>query len=120
MVSLRQAIHDLSSKLDESGLTTDPAYLALTMALWYDPLRPAWRQAGRLVLALVPLLFMVWSYVALRSALVPTILNSDSRFNARWYEMFLLLTLATAVVALVRVLTTVAASRKPKSSGSEP
>lgn len=119
MVSLRQAIHHLSCNLGESNVTSDPAHVALTTPLWYDPLRPLWRQLGQVILGLVPLVFMTWSYLTLRSELAPVISNSDSRFNARWYEMCLLLTLAAAILMLVRVVTKVAASRNPKHSSSE-
>jgi hypothetical protein len=115
MVTLRQAFYDLSARFAEGELSAESAYLALTMALWYDPLRPAWRQAGRVILAIVPLLFMAWCYVAL-TALTPLISSSDSRFNAAWYEMSVILVLAASVLMLGRVLMAVAPFGKRNSN----
>jgi hypothetical protein len=103
LVALRRGVAGPGRTPDPAGPAPDPEYVALAMPLWYDPLRPAWRQVGRILLALAPLPFLLWSAVALRAALAAVFPDSDSRFDARWYEVLLLLTLVAVGVMLVRV-----------------
>lgn len=109
MMSLRRGYHEVGGDPDGGHAREDPAWVTLTAPLWYDPLRPPWPQAGRVLLALVPPAFMAWSYLALRSGLSAVVPASDSRFGPRGYEVFFLLTALVVGVKLVRVVASAAA-----------
>jgi hypothetical protein len=120
MILLRRGYHDLGRRLHGTGAGGDEAYLALTMPLWYDPLRGALPQVGRALIAIVPLTFLIWSYVALKSGLAGVVSTSESRFGRQWYEAFLLLTLLGIAVMTVRVITALVSYARSGSALPEP
>jgi hypothetical protein len=114
LMALRRGYDELTRMLADTD-QADAMPLQLTTPLWYDPLASLWPQLGRVLVALVPLAFMLWSYLALRSGLAGLASGAESRFGQSWYDAFFLLTLLAVVFVLGRVVLTIrdyAASRR--------
>ncbi|HSH75879.1 MAG TPA: hypothetical protein VLA09_09375, partial [Longimicrobiales bacterium] len=111
LVTLRRVFHLLTLEVGGEEATQGPLSVSLTAPLWYEPLDARWSQAGNLILALAPLVLMVWSYLALRLGLAALVDGADSRLAPVWYDLFFWVACIGVGLAFARAAWTVRSYR---------